>query len=51
MILRGCTTEVDRRVDRGRYRHPSRQKSGGGKRRTEWVKKSRVAYIKINDGA
>ena len=49
MILCGCTTEVDRRVARGRCRHPPRQKSGGGRIRAERVNKSRVAYVKINN--
>ena len=51
MILCGCTTEVDGIVARGGYGHPPRWKSGGGRRRAERVKKSRVAYLTINDGA
>ena len=30
---------------------PPRRRSGGGQRRVERVKKSRVAYVTINDGA
>ena len=30
--------------------NPPRRKSGRGRRRAEWVKKSRVAYVKINNG-
>ena len=41
-------TEVNRRVARGGYRNPPRWKSGGGRRRAERVKKSRVAYVTIN---
>ena len=52
MILCGKTVEVDRRVARGGCRNPPlRRKSGGGQRREEQVKKSRVAYVIINDRA
>ena len=51
MILCGCTLEVFARVARGRGVQPPRRKSGGRRRRVERVKKSRVAYVKINDGA
>ena len=52
MILCGCTTEADRIVVRGGCGHPPpRRKSGGGRRRAERVKKSRVAYITVNDRA
>ena len=49
MILCGCTTGVDRKVARGGCAHPPRQKSGGGRRRAEQVKKSGVDYVTIND--
>ena len=57
MILCGCTTEVDGRVARGGCGHPPRRKSGGGRIRAEKggradkVKKSRDAYVTLNDGA
>ena len=51
MILCGCTTEVDGRVARGGCGHPPRHKSGGGRRRADKVKKSRDAYVTLNDGA
>ena len=51
MILCGCTKEVDERVARGRYGHPPRRKSGRGRRRAERVKKSRVAYVNIDNEA
>ena len=51
MILCGCMEELDRRVARGGCGHPPIQKSGGGRRRAEQVKKSGVAYVTINDRA
>ena len=51
MILCGCTIEVDMIVARGGCGHLPRQKLGGGQRREERVKKSRVAYVEINSGA
>ena len=35
----------------GWFRHPPRRKSGRGRKRVERVKKSRIAYVTINDGA
>ena len=44
MILRGYTTELERKVARGRFRHlPPRRKLVGGQRRAERVKKNGVA--------
>ena len=51
MILCGSTTEVDRRVAMGECGHLPRRKSGVGRRRVERVKKSKLAYITIDDGS
>ena len=51
MILYACTTEVERRVDRVRYGHPPRQKSGRGCRKADQVNKSTLACVKIHERA
>ena len=53
MILCVCTMKVDSRVVRYRCWHlpPPIWKLGGGWRRAERVKNSRVSYVIINDGS